>query len=177
MIQKITSTDVEVLAYFFTYPLEEVHIRGLADKLDRPYSSVRSALLELEAEGLIAKREESKMTFFSANESSEQFRRRKQLHNLRALHDSGMLAALEETFRPDAIVLFGSYLHGTDIENSDIDIAIVNGRDTAVDLERYEAALHRTIQIVLVQDPREEQPEFRNTLSNGHVLTGYLAVV
>lgn len=177
MIQKLTKTGEEVLNHFFRNPADEVHIRGLADTIDKPYSSVRNALQELEEHGFVEKREESKMVFYTADQDSDRFRRRKQLHNLQVLYDSRVVGALEERFRPDAIVLFGSYLQGTDRADSDIDLAIVNGRDTAIDLDTYETELGRTIHLVHVEDTRNEEPEFRNTLANGHVLSGHLTVV
>lgn len=177
MIQKLTNTSERVLAYFFQHPSTEVHIRGLADRIDIPYSSVRNALQELERQTLVEKREESKMTFYTAARDKEPFRRRKRLYNLEVLSDCGVISALEERFRPDAIVLFGSYLQGRDRVDSDIDIAIVNGRQVAIDLSEYETALERSFQFVHVGDPCEETVEFRNTLANGYVLRGHLVVV
>ena len=176
MSRKLTKTAAEVLAFFFRHPTEEVHIRGLSEAADIPYSSARNALAALEDEGLVEKREESKMTFYAANRDDRRFRRRKRLHNLRVLFESGVVGVLEDTFRPDAVVLFGSYLQGTDREDSDVDVAIVNGRDADVDLGGYETALGRTFQVVHIGDPSEEEPGFRNTLANGYVLDGYLEV-
>lgn len=177
MIQKLTRTAEEVLAFFFRHPTGEIHIRGLSDAANIPYSSVRNALQELDERGLVAKREESKMTFYTANRDDSVFRRRKRLHNLQVLYDSGVVDVLEGTFRPDAIVLFGSYLEGADREDSDVDIAVVNGRDADVDLGEYEAEIGRAFQVVQTSDPTEEEPEFRNTLANGYLLAGYLEVV
>lgn len=177
MVQKLTGRTEEVLAYFFQHPSAEVHIRGLSDSIDIPYSSVRNALKELEEQGFVDSREESKMTFYAAGQGGDPFRQRKQLYNLQALYGSQVVELLAETFRPDALVLFGSYLRGTDREDSDIDIAVVNGRDVTIDLGTQEAELGRTFQFVEIEDPRDEEPEFRNTLANGYVLTGHLEVV
>lgn len=177
MIQKLTKSEVDVLEHFFQHPTRDVHIRGLADTMDLPYSSVRNALHELESQGFLTRREESKMTFFAANRENDTFQQQKRIYNLQALYDSGAVAALEQAYRPDALVLFGSYLQGTDRETSDIDIAIVNGRDAEIDLDEYEDELERTFQLVEVADVREEEPEFRNTLANGYVLSGHLTVI
>ncbi|MDY6764520.1 MAG: BlaI/MecI/CopY family transcriptional regulator, partial [Halobacteria archaeon] len=124
MIQKLTKKTEEVLEYFFKHPTEEVHIRGLSDATGVPYSSVRNALHNLEEKGLVKKREESKMTFYTANRESDEFRRQKRVYNLETLYNSGVIDALDKGLRPDAIVLFGSYLQGSDTEESDIDIAV-----------------------------------------------------
>lgn len=177
MSRKLTKSAEEVLAFFFRHPTREVHIRGLSEAADVPYSSARNALAALEDEELVERREESKMTFYAANRDDGRFRRRKRLHNLRALFESGVIDVLEDAFRPDAVVLFGSYLQGADREDSDVDAAIVNGRDAAVDLGGHETKLGRTFHVVHIGDPSEEEPEFRNTLANGYVLGGYLEVV
>lgn len=177
MIQKLTKTGEDVLEHFFQHPSQEIHIRGLADTTDIPYSSVRNALNDLAERGLLTRREESKMTFFSANRENDAFQQQKRIYNLQALYDSSVIGLLEEAFRPDTLVLFGSFLQGTDREDSDIDIAVVNGRDTEVDLKRYEEKLGRRFQLVHVTDVRKEAAEFRNTLANGYVLHGHLTVV
>lgn len=177
MGQKLTKTSESVLDYFYRNPEREVHLRGLEDEIDVPYSSVRNALQELEEEQLVTKREETKMTFYSANTDNERFKRRKRINNLRQLYDSGAIEELEKTFRADALVLFGSYLEGNDRSNSDIDIAVVNGRDTRVDLVKYEKELGRTFQVVQIDDAKTEKKDFRNTLANGYVLRGHLTVV
>lgn len=177
MSGKLTKTAEEVLAFFFRHPTEEVHIRGLSEAAEIPYSSARNALAALEDEGLVEKREESKMTFYAANRNDRTFRRWKQLHNLRVLYESGVIDDMEDAFRPDAIVLFGSYLRGADWEDSDVDVAVVNGRDADVDLGEYESAIGRSFQAVQIGDLSEEEREFKNTLANGYVLAGYLEVV
>ena len=177
MIKKLTNTEEAVLDHFFRNPDTEIHIRGLADETDIPYSSVRNAVIELETQGLVRKRAESKMTFFSGNRRSDSFKQRKRRSNLRQLAESGVIDEIEDRFRPDAIVLFGSYLAGTDRSDSDIDIAVINGRTIEIDLSEYEDTLGRSIQLVEIPDSREESDEFRNTLANGYVLRGYLTVV
>ena len=177
MSRKLTKTSESVLDYFYRYPDREVHIRGLADETGIAYSSVRNALESLESEGLVTKREESKMTFYSANRNDGEFKRRKRLRNLRQLYETGMVETLEHQLRPDALVLFGSYLEGNDRSDSDIDIAVVNGRTADVDLSEFEESLGRTLQLVAIDDARDEKQDFRNTLANGFVLSGHLTVI
>lgn len=177
MIQKLTNRSEELLAFFFQHPTKEVHIRGLSEATNIPYSSVRNALVELEEQGFVDRRDETKMTFYTAAQDDDLFRQRKHLYNLQSLYQNGVVDVLTDTLRPDALVLFGSFLQGTDREDSDIDIAVVNGRDAVIDLGTHETELGRRFQLVRIGDPRKEEPEFRNTLANGHVLTGHLEVV
>jgi len=73
-------------------------------------------------------------------------------------------------------VLFGSYSRGEDDEGSDIDLAVINGKEAAIDLSEYERELDREIN---VQETRLEEAgeNFKTTLANGIVLTGYLEVM
>lgn len=177
MIKKLTKTAEELLEYFIKHPTEEKHIRGLAKETEISYSSVRHALQELLEEGLVEKREESKMVFYSARHRSGKFRDLKKIFNIHLLYRSGLVDKLEEEFRPDTLVLFGSYLDGSDREGSDIDIVIVNGREVSVDLSDFESKLSRGIHLVEIETVEGENEEFKNTLANGYVLRGYLSVV
>lgn len=165
-----------MLKYFFKHPTEENHIRGLAEKTGISYTSTRNALLELHREDLVKKREEKKMTFFAANFESERFRRLKRIFNLWVTYESGLVEEIERAFRPDAVVLFGSFLEGVDTEDSDVDLAIINGRSTSIDLKTYETLFNREIHLIQIEDPRKEKEEFKNTLANGLVLHGYLRI-
>ncbi len=177
MIKNLTNSAKQVLEYFFKHPTEEIHVRGIEKKIDMPYSSVRKALVELGEKELLSKREESKMTFFKARRENREFQEMKRIFNLRKIFESGLVDELEQEYRPDAVVLFGSFLVGNDREESDIDIAVVNGREISIELGPFEDEFNREIQIVEVKNPKEEDVEFRNTLANGFVLTGQLEVI
>lgn len=174
MIKELTSNERKVLEYFVEVP-EEIHIRGLSEKVGMPYPSVRKALKDLEEKGFLESDKKSKMIFYSPE--GEKFRRAKKLINLEKIEGSGLAKLLDKELRPEAVVLFGSYLEGRDSEDSDIDIAVVNGRDKNPDLNKFEEELGRKIQVTQVKNLKEETREFRNTLANGLVLQGYLEVV
>lgn len=112
------------------------------------------------------------MIFYTSGD--EKFREVKKIINLEKLENSGIKERLEEKLRPEAVVLIGSFLEGRDDEESDIDLAIINGRNRDVDLRDFEEELGRDIQLTHVENPREENPEFKNSLANGLVLYGYL---
>lgn len=174
MIQNLTKTEREVLEHFTRRP-EEIHVRGLSEQLDISYSSVRRALKSLEEKAFLESDKKSKMTFYSP--AGEKFREVKKLINLENLQISGLTEYLGKELRPEAVVLFGSFLEGRDDENSDIDLAVISGREKDLDLTEFEEELDREIQITQVENLKEESKEFRNTLANGLVLQGYLEVV
>lgn len=175
MIHNLTSNQRKVLDYFITKPRSKIHVRGLSNEVDISYTSVRRALKQLEERGLLEKDEKSKMTFYTASDG--EFRKAKKIINLDRLENSSIADYLDEELRPEAIVLFGSYLEGRDKEESDIDLAVIGGRDKELDLSSFEEELGREIQITRVENIRDETSEFKNTLANGMILKGYLQVV
>lgn len=166
-----------MLEYFFQHPRDTVHIRGLSEQLDSPYPTVRKALQSLEDKGLLEGEKKAQMTLYSVPEKSTSFREAKQLYNLEKLKKSGLISFLEEQLRPDAIVLFGSYLDGRDTEESDIDLAVIGGRNREIEVAEFEEELGREVSLTRIDDPTDESTDFRNTLANGLVLQGYLEVV
>lgn len=174
MIKELTSNEREILEFFTEKP-DEIHIRGLSEEVGMPYPSVRKALKDLEEKGFVESDKKSKMTFYSP--ADEKFRKAKKMINLENLQSSGLIERLEKELRPEAVVLFGSYLEGRDSEDSDIDLAVIGGREKNLDIEEFEEKLGRQIQLTEIEDLKEENSEFRNTLANGLVLQGYLEVV
>lgn len=174
MIKELTKNEREVLEYFVQRP-DEIHIRGLSEEVKMPYPSVRKALKDLEEKGFVESDKKSKMTFYSP--TSEKFRKAKKLVNLEKLEGSGIVEFLEKELRPEAAVLFGSYLEGRDSEDSDIDLAMIGGREKNPDLTGFEEKLGREIQLTQIENLKGENKEFRNTLANGIVLQGYLELV
>jgi len=173
MIKELTKNEREILEHFIKEP-KDIHIRGLSEKLEMPYPSVRKALKDLEEKDFLKSDKKSKMTFYSPK--GEKFRKAKKLINLEKLEDSGLTELLEKELRSEAVVLFGSYLEGRDSEDSDIDLAIIGGRDRNLDLSNFKEKLGREIQITRIEKVEDENREFKNALANGLVLQGYLEV-
>ena len=175
MIENLTKAETKTLMYFISNPGAEMHIRGLAGEIESSYSAVRDSLESLEAEGYLKEKREGNLKKYSP--TGEKFRKIKQVINMKKIQESGLTEQLEEELRPEAVVLFGSYLEGRDTKGSDIDIAVINCRDQKIDLSSFEEDLDREIQLTRIKNLEEESREFRNTLANGLVLQGYMEVV
>lgn len=163
----------KIAELFFMNPDKSLHIREISRKLGISVSTVSRTVSELEKEGLVTT-ERGVTKEVSAN-TTEQFRDLKLSYNLNKLARSGLSHKIEETFRPEAIVLFGSYSKGEDSSDSDIDIAVLGGVERECDLSRFESELERNINLhkVSLEDAGEN---FKKTLANGIVLRGYLDV-
>ncbi len=157
----------------FLNPGEEFHVRGLAEETGVSPSTVSRVVKDLEERGIVETERDVKMSI-RASETSL-FRDYKLAFNLWRLAETGLIERLEEEAVPEAIVLFGSYSRGEDSSGSDIDIAVVNGRDLDIETSRYEGELGREISLHSV-DLDDVKKNFLETLSNGIVLRGYLEV-
>ena len=105
------------------------------------------------------------------------FIRLKQILNLNNIYSSGLVDRLVEVYHaPDAIILFGSYSRGEDIEDSDIDIAVLTGRKQIDEsYAKQEKELKRKLSIKIIS-PKNITKEFTLSLANGVILYGYLEI-
>lgn len=167
-----------VIEYFLTHPTASVHVRLLARLVGISAPWVSSAVKQAAKQGilLIRKDKQRKETIIEANRDNTAYLALKRWHNLYSIHASGLQDYLIQSYgRPECIVLFGSYSKGEDIEQSDIDIAVITKRKPAINLVLYEKKLGRTITVKTLSKDHIEK-EFWNTLANGIVLYGYLEV-
>ena len=171
MIEK--STMQRVLEVFFENPSnKDIHLRELSriTKLSMP--TIISTTDKLAKEHLIIKTPGMVTTIVQAYRENEKFSRYKLLYNLEKIYKSGIIEFLSKEYHyPKAIILFGSFSRGEDIESSDIDIAILIKRKLNLDLSKYEKALKKTVNIHEI-DMNKISKEFKANLANGIVLEG-----
>lgn len=165
----------ELERLFYKNPNSGFHLRGLAEIIDASPGFVSKHIRSLLERDIVDEKREGNMRVFTAKTSSGEYRRNKRAFNIREVLTSDLVPYLENKLYPDAIVLFGSYLKGTDTEDSDIDIAVIGGRDKIPPLSEYEGEFDRKIKLTLTALD-EAEPEFIETLGNGLVLSGYLEV-
>ena len=170
MIDRYTTQIV--LDYFYVHPTEAIHLRELSRKLSISMPSVVQAMKKLEKEKLVFVERGIALTQIRALHGNE-FLRLKRVYNLDSLYRCGLVDYLIESLRPVAIVCFGSYSRGEDTEKSDIDIAVICGKDKEIDITKFEKRLCRKISIHHV-DMKRVSSEFKSNLANGIVLEGVL---
>lgn len=163
------TTTQHVLEYFFLNPTTRVHLRELSRQTGLSMPTIITAVTKLEKEGFVNVERGRAWTFVTANRNRD-FLRKKRLFNLAQLYESGLVDALIRSCHPQAIICFGSYSRGEDTEESDIDIAIINGKDGTLP-ETFEQALRRPLSLHHPKMSRISK-EFRENLRNGVVLDG-----
>ena len=168
--------NLRIMRLFFESPEKKFHIRQIARLAGISSTGAIKIVKRLKRAGLLKSKKERMVEMVEANFEGR-FQHIKRAYNLISAYDTGLVKALREFYEePQAIVLFGSYCQGTDISKSDIDLAVVTKLEKLPELHQFEKRLNRKIRLLPIALDKAT-PEFKNTLSNGIVLSGYLEVV
>ena len=169
----------KVAELIFNYPNSTFHIRNLAKRTGLSTTAISSAVNELQKFNIISVRKNEITTDIKADLESEAYFFYKKIFNLYRLEHYNLISELKETFNAKAIVLFGSFAKGEDIEESDIDILIItNSKNEKVKmLNIWEKEFNRKINLHILQSVRRSSAEFKNAICNGIVLYGYIQVI
>jgi len=169
MIDK-NSTFV-IMDVFFDNPTKEFHARELSRKTNLSIFSVLEAIKKLSKEDFISVQKKGNMKIVKSSHSAT-FIRAKRIRNLEKLYNCSIVDYLNEIYeKPEAIILFGSYSRGDDIESSDVDLAIITKEHKELNTEKFGKNLSRKISIHEI-DIKKISREFHNNLINGIVLEG-----
>lgn len=169
------SPERKLLEFFFKYPTSSFHYRELARRLDLSVGTVSKYIRSLKEKELVEVKTSGNLKIVKPHFNLKEFRNLKRCFNLRSLYTSGLIDLLDKKISPETLVLFGSYSRGEDHEESDIDLAVINGREEEIELEKFESKLKREIRLHYI-DLEEVEREFLNSLANGIVLIGHLEV-
>lgn len=165
-------TKERILGLLFDFPTRRFHIREMARAIDVSAPAASKAVRKLGEEGLVTCKKG--FVFEIAANISDKFKNLKRVHNLKRIYESGLAEYLSEKFPLSAIVLFGSYSKGEDIEKSDIDMSVL-GEEKKLELEKFEKKLNRKINIEFI-DFKKASLELKESLINGIVLHGNIAL-
>ena len=174
-------TKWEVLQPFFADPLSWMGLREISRSSSLSTTAVKLHLDRLVKGALLVKRMaekpglKKKQPLYAANRDNEVFRYLKKINNINLLNSKGVLQYLSANCQPDAIILFGSASRGEDVKESDIDLYLQCG-EKGLDLNRFESALGRKVQLHFYSDFSKISPELKNNIINGIILSGYLKV-
>jgi len=172
----------KLVKLIFDSPNKSFHIRELAKKTGLSTTAItgRHFLKDLERYGLIKVEKTDLATNIRANLESDAYSFYKKIFNLYFLERYGLIWTLKEVYKPEAIILFGSFAKGEDTENSDIDILIVTQRKAAGIgdfIKQFEKEVNRKVNLHFLESVSSSTAEFKNALANGIVLHGYLKII
>lgn len=149
MISKhIISTNTQkILSYLLNNPNKPFYERDIARKSNISFGSANKLLNQLYKDGVLNRKEQGRMFFYSINMSNVYVKELKVLNNLL------FLEPLVEKLKPITykITLFGSWADGTDTEASDIDIFIVAAKSNEVSalINKFSQKSMKKIQAVI----------------------------
>ena len=168
MIQ--TCSLLNVLEVFFKSPKKTHFIRQISREIGLAQTSVRNHINELKKNRLVLDKESEPFNGLIANRDSEEFLFYKQAYNFSTLFE--MKQKIIEELHPRAIVVFGSYSRGEDIEESDIDILVLSKIKKELKLIKFEKKLSRTINIMILSSLNDLDEYIKRNVINGWVIYG-----
>ena len=171
-----TEVNNKILQFFFRNPTKTFHLREIARQTKLSAAGALKSLRRLEKSSLVIRQKTKATDNFKAQLENKEFRNLKYVYNIYSIKNSGLMDYLNEKYGfPEAVILFGSYSKGEDLETSDIDIAIITKKERSFDLSKYEKMLERKIAIHEISIEKASK-EFLNNLINGIVMEGYLKI-
>lgn len=158
-------------------PTVQLRVRQIERTVKIPLPSAIKYAKELEKEGILKSTKISNIKTYSADRSSKKFLFEKKLHNIRKIQYSGLTKHLIEAYSNPAIIIFGSYSRGEDIESSDIDIYIETESKKEIDLNAFEKKLNKKIQLFIYKNIQKiPNPLLANNIINGIKMNGFIEV-
>lgn len=170
MLQK--SGYYNTLEVFYREPTKIHFIREISREINLAQTSVRKYFKDLLKQGLIKKKKSSPFDGYVANRENESFIYSKRFYNFLSLEK--LKVFFMDNYFPKALILFGSYSLGEDVEESDIDLLVISNSKPKVDLDSFEKVLSRKINLIFVKSLNELDKKIQTKIKNGIVLGGFL---
>jgi len=162
--------------HFFINPAAKLRVREIERTLKLPLPSVIRYCHELEQEEILTIAKTGTVNFYTASRS-ETYLLEKKLYNIKQLYVSGLINYLKIELSNPAIVLFGSFAKGEDLEESDIDLYIETPSKKQLNLEKFKKILKREVQIFQHKSLKEiTNHHLANNIINGITLNNYIEV-
>lgn len=171
-----------ILYWFFSYPTRDFTLNEICRGAGASKTSAHDIILALYKDEFLEKTELGNLWRLRANQRHPFFLTKKIPHNLDLIYNSEILDTIRQQHKNiRAVILFGSYRWGDDIETSDIDIAIeINGNEPVQTIElgtisQFDYRTNVKVNLYLFSRNNVDLNVFTN-IANGIVLDGLLEV-
>jgi len=175
---KFTKLEEEILNFLFRNPTTEYNGKELANEVKASQTAIAKSIKLLSQKNIIILNKKIHLSI-RLNREDEEIFILKRIYNLKNLYSSCLVMELSKNFRGNTISVFGSYAHGEDTEESDIDISIIGNSKNTFDnnsLSKYEKKLQRNISLHFFKDVNSINNNLRDNILNGIVLSGALTL-
>ncbi len=180
--QELTDAYNKTLNWFFSYPTREISLSDLAKQLQISKTTANRIVTQLTQEGFLIQKSLGKLWQISCNQKHTYNITKKIGHNLTRIYESGILEEIHKIIPSSrAIILFGSYRKGDDIDTSDIDIAVetLNNKDLIIHplgiLQQFSYRKNIPVNVHIFSRNKIDLNLFTN-IANGILLEGLLEV-
>ena len=164
----------KVFERFVDNPLKIHYVKGISRKINLAPTSVKKHLEDLEKNNILIRKKGERFIGFIANRESDDFIFYKRIFNLIKIKESGLIDYLVKSIYPKTIVLYGSYLKGEDVDESDIDLLVITKTKKNLNFDRFEKKLERKIHVIYDKNLKRLNEELKLEVMNGLVLYGYM---
>lgn len=124
-VEEIERAYEKTLVWFYAFPRRTIGLTELSEYIKASKTATKQAVVSLIQQEFIFQEVAGRSWILSANQKHPYFKIKKIPYHLDKIYESGILEAIHKNFsHARAIVLFGSYRWGDDVEDSDIDIAV-----------------------------------------------------
>lgn len=166
--------ESRILVFLCRYPTRSLSLSEISEGVNISKPWTLEKINSLEEQGLVRVDRKGNQKFVQFNRDSDKARRLKRTINLNRFYSSGILNEIIETYSyPETVVLFGSFSKGEDVEESDVDIAVI----TDIENEDFEAELIGRKVSVQEFKPGKIDKNMLETLANGITVYGYLELM
>ncbi|MFH1310802.1 MAG: nucleotidyltransferase domain-containing protein [Nanoarchaeota archaeon] len=170
MVQRSIPSLFAVIEVFFQEPTKIHFIKEISREIKLAHTSVRNIIKYLEKNHIIVKKKSKPFDGYTADRENEDFIFYKKAYNIYSLKD--ITREIVNSVYPSAIVLFGSYSRGEDVESSDIDIFVLSKAKKEINVSPFEKSLKRKINIMTLDRIEKLDELIRKKINNGTVLHG-----
>jgi len=181
-VEELERTLDKCLVWFYAYPRTKIGLTDLAKYIKSSKTATKQVVESLIQVQFLNRGIIGKAWLLSANQKHSYFITKKIPYNLNIVYESGILDATYKMFpSPRAVILFGSYRWGTDVEESDIDIAveIIDNHELQVVrlgiIEQLGYRKNVPVNLHIFSRNKVDLNLFAN-IANGIVLDGFLEV-
>jgi len=181
-IEELERAWERCIIWFFAYPNIRIGLTELSRLIKSSKTATGEAVNELIKKEFLFKEVAGRSWILSANQKHKYFTTKKISYHLDKIYAAGIVDAVYNAIpQARAIILFGSYRWGSDIENSDIDIAVEILDNNEINIVRLgiigEFGYRKNIPVNLhiFSRTKIDLNLFAN-IANGIVLEGFLEV-
>jgi len=175
MIKK--SIKEQIMEYFFINPSSKMRVRHIEKNLNLSLPSVINSCKQLKEEGILKTLIIGNVTFYTSDRTNKNYLLKKIFFNITQLIDSGLIDYLKKELSNPAVVLFGSYSRGEDIESSDIDLYVETVSHKKLNMDRYQEFMQRNIHILSYTNLDKIKNKYLvNNIINGVVLNNKIRI-